>query len=93
MAAKATIRKVMIDGVQYVPVSQAAPTLAAIEDAIISQWAGDDWRRDYPDSPNYLRVVVSDTFDDPDEGETVTEFLARIVIAIAAPPPGEAGAF
>jgi len=70
--------EVMIDGVRYVPVSEAHIGAAAIEDAVIGQWAGDDWRTDYPDAPSYLRVMVSDTIDPPD-GETVTEFIARLL--------------
>lgn len=76
---------VLINGVRYVPVSDANPSVAALEDAIIGQWAGDGWRASYPDAPGYLRVIVSDTAED-DEGETVTEFLARLVQAL----PGQA---
>lgn len=67
---------VLIDGVQYVPVSQANPSVLALEDAIVSQWGGDNWREAYPDAPGYLRVIVTDI---EDEGETVTEFLGRLV--------------
>lgn len=69
---------VLINGVQYVPVSAASPAVPLLEDTIVGQWAGDNWRRDYPDAPGYLRVVVGDSFEG-DEGETVTEFLARLV--------------
>ena len=77
---------VLIDGVRYVPVSEANPSAAALEDAIVGQWAGDGWRTSYPDAPGYLRVIVSDTTDDG-EGETVTEFLARLLSALAAGGP------
>ena len=73
---------VLIDGVRYVPVSEASPSVAQLEDAIVGQWAGDGWRDSYPDAPGYLRVVVSDSFEDG-EGETVTDFLARLVRAVA----------
>lgn len=77
---------VLIDGVRYVPVSEAAPAVADLEDAIISQWGGDNWRADYPHAPRILRVIVSDTAED-DEGETVTDFLARLVQALPGEPP------
>jgi hypothetical protein len=72
--------EVLIDGVRYVPVSDAHISIRAIEDAIVSQWAGDNWRTGYPTAPSYLRVVVGDTFEDG-EGETVTEFAARLLEA------------
>lgn len=72
---------VLIDGVRYVPVSEANPSVALLEDVIVAQWAGVNWRTGYPDAPGYLRVVVSDTYED-DEGETVTDFLARLVQAL-----------
>jgi hypothetical protein len=75
-------RAVLIDGVQYVPVSQSNPSVLALEDAIVSQWAGGNWRESYPDAPGYLRVVVNDGYGE-DEGETVTEFLARLVQAVS----------
>ena len=71
--------EVVIDGVQYVPVSQAHIALPAIEDAIVGQWAGDNWRTEYPDASGYLRVIVT---DDGEEGsETVTAFAARLLAA------------
>lgn len=76
---------VVIDGVRYVPVSEANPSVAMLEDAIVAQWAGANWRADYPDAPGYLRVVVSDTFEDG-EGETVTDFLARLAQALPRGP-------
>jgi hypothetical protein len=72
---------VLIDGVRYVPVSDANPSVAALEDAIIGQWAGDNWRNSYPSAPDRLRVIVDDSAED-DEGETVTEFLARLAQAL-----------
>jgi len=78
--------EVMIGGVRYVPVSEAHITARAIEDAIVSQWAGDNWRADYPDSPGYLRVVVGDAFNG--EGETVTQFVARLLAAAEVPGDG-----
>lgn len=75
------MQSVVIDGVLYAPVSSAVPSLAQLEDAIVSQYAGDNWRTDYPDAPGYLRVAVGDGFGE-DEGETVTEFLARLANTI-----------
>jgi hypothetical protein len=73
-------QSVLIDGVRYVPVAEASPAVAQIEDAIVSQWAGGGWRVSFPDAPGRLRVVVGDDIED---GETVTEFLARLVQALA----------
>ena len=69
--------EVLIDGVRYAPVSDAHIGIRAIEDAIVGQWAGDDWRTEYPDALRYLRVTVMDG----DEGETVPEFAARLLAA------------
>jgi hypothetical protein len=77
-------KTVLIDGVRYVPVSEANPSAAALEDAIVGQWAGSSWRDSYPDAPGYLRVIVDDMAGD-DEGETVTDFLARLLQALGAP--------
>jgi hypothetical protein len=71
----------MIDGVRYVPVSEAHIGATAIEDAVVGQWAGDNWRTEYPDAPGDLRVIVT---DDEDEGETVTEFVARLLAGLDA---------
>jgi hypothetical protein len=70
---------VLIDGVRYVPVSTANPAVPDLENVIISQWAGDNWRDAYPDAPGYLRVIVTDGREEDEGGETVTEFLARLV--------------
>ena len=75
--------EVRIDGVLYVPVGEAISAHVdgdRILDALVTQWAGDGWREHYPDSPSYLRVVVSDTFEEG-EGETVQEFVARLLAA------------
>jgi hypothetical protein len=74
-------QSVLIDGVRYVPVTEASPSVAALEDAIVSQWAGGNWRESYPSAPGRLRVVVGDDIEDG-EGETVTDFLARLVQAL-----------
>lgn len=74
-------RTVLIDGTRYVPVRAASPSAALLEDIIVSQWGGDNWREIYPDAPDYLRVIVTDD-QQWDEGETVTEFLARLVQAL-----------
>ena len=71
--------EVIVDGVHYVPVSAAHIALPAIEDAIISQWAGDNWREDYPEALHYLRICVSD--DEDASGSTVSEFAARLLAA------------
>lgn len=73
-----SIPEVRIDGILYVPVSQAHIAVAAIEDAIVEDWAGKDWREQYPDAVNYLRVYVS---DDAEEGMTVSEFAASVLAA------------
>lgn len=83
---RVTTHEVMIDGTRYVPVTSALPGVAEIENAIVSQWAGDNWRTLYPDAPTYLRVIVGDSVPE-DEGETVADFLARLVASL---PMGEA---
>jgi hypothetical protein len=95
MSTRARPESVVIDGVRYVPVSQAAPTIPLLEDAIISVWGGDNWREDYPDAAGYLHVLVTDDYDGS-SGESVTEFLARLVQALpasgeASPAPGTPG--
>ena len=69
--------EVRVDGVLYVPVTDSNPNAAALEDALVEQWAGTGWRTAYADAPSYLRVVVSDGFGE--EGETITEFIARVL--------------
>lgn len=73
--------EVRIDGVLYVPVTESNPNVAALEDALMEQWWGKGWRVSSPDAPSYLRVVVSDSFEEG-EGESVTEFIARILAAM-----------
>lgn len=70
--------EVRIDGVRYVPVSQAHVDADKIIDTLVKQWGGDGWQRLYADAPNYLRVVVSDTFEEG-EGESVTDFVGRLI--------------
>jgi hypothetical protein len=70
--------EVLIDGVLYVPISEATPSYDQWMDALIEQWGGDDWRKLFADAPTYLRVVVSDTFEEG-EGDTLQEFIARIL--------------
>jgi hypothetical protein len=75
---------VLIDGVRYVPVSEAHIKVGAIEDAIIGEWAGSDWRTHYPEAIGYLRIVVT---DDETEGMTVHQFAARILEAASDGSP------
>jgi hypothetical protein len=70
---------VVIDGIRYAPVSEAHIDAAAIEDAVVGQWGGDNWRASFPDAPGYLRIIIS---DDERGGETVTDFIARLVNAV-----------
>lgn len=72
--------EVRIDGVLYVPVSEAHIDAPKIVGALIEQWWGDHWA-DHLDQAHRLRVVVGDGFED-DEGETLTDFAARVVRAI-----------
>jgi hypothetical protein len=87
MSAGTPPRTVLIDGVRYVPVSTANPSVADLEDAIVSQWAGDGWRESYPDAPGYLHVIITDDYDGG-SGETVTDFLGRLVQALGKKDPG-----
>lgn len=72
---------VTIDGVQYVPVSSAHVDAAKIEDAIVSQWSGSNWRAECPSALSFLRIIVTDIPED-DEGETVSDFVARVIAAV-----------
>lgn len=74
--------EVRIDGVLYAPVSDAHIDVPRIEDALMEQWAGEGWRESFPNSINTLRVVVGDNFE-TDEGETIPEFVARIMRSLA----------
>ena len=74
--------EVVIDGVLYVPVSEASPHAYSLMDALVGSWAGDGWQKLYPDAPDYLRVVVSDIFENS-EGDTVTEFVARVLSKVS----------
>jgi hypothetical protein len=83
------VPEVMIDGVRYVPVSDAHVAVAAIEDAIVGGWGGDNWRTSVPDALGFLRVIVT---DGTGEGETVAEFTARLLEAasrVAERSPGD----
>lgn len=71
--------RVEIDGVVYVPASEAFANAKAIEDALIRMWWGSSpikaedrerWRRN-------LKVVVSDTFDSG-EGDPLQDVVAAI---------------
>lgn len=81
--------KVRIDGVLYVPVSEAHPDYDKWIDALVKQWAGTNWQGMFPDAPTYLRVAVSDCFED-DMGETLQEFIGR-VLASSLSEAGEGG--
>lgn len=74
--------RVEIDGVVYVPASEAFANAAAIEEALIRMWWGTGaigegdrmrWRRS-------LKVVISDTFDSG-EGDTLQDVVATIANA------------
>jgi hypothetical protein len=70
--------EVRIDGVLYVPVSEAHVDAKRIEDAVCKSWGGDGWQRLYPHIKDTLRVIVSDSFEE-DEGMTVAEFIAMVL--------------
>lgn len=70
--------EVRINGVLYVPVSEAHINARALEDALVGQWAGDNWRTEYPDSIDHLQVIVTDGEED---GEPIPDFIARILAA------------
>jgi hypothetical protein len=69
--------EVRIDGVLYVPVSEAHVDAKRIEHALVSQWAGQDWRDQYPDAPTYLRVIVTD--DEDGSGQSISDFIAQVL--------------
>lgn len=77
---------VMIDGTRYVPVSDAHISARAIEDAVVETWAGDNWREHYPDALSYLRVIVT---EEEASGESVPEFVARVLARAGGEPAAE----
>lgn len=74
--------EVIIDGVRYVPVSEAHIDAPKIEHALVAQWGGENWRELYPEAAGYLRVIVTDSPEVADEGESIAEFVARIIARI-----------
>lgn len=73
--------EVLVDGVRYVPVSEAHISARAIEDALMSQYWGDNWRAEYPHALDFSRVVVDGEPDDDSGGVPVLQFVAHILAA------------
>ena len=70
--------EVRIDGVLYVPVAEASPDYDRIMDALVAPWGGDDWRDLFSDAADYLRVIVTDSWEEG-EGVSLPEFIARML--------------
>lgn len=71
---------VIIDGVTYVPVSEVNVDAKKLLVALAATWWGWDSTDEINDTKNYdyLRVVVSDSFEDYD-GVSLTEFVAELM--------------
>jgi hypothetical protein len=69
--------EVVIDGVRYVPATEAVVGLADVLRALALQYHTEDSLADY--GTGGLRIVVGEGFD---EGETFDEFAARLAQAL-----------
>lgn len=70
---------VLIDGQRYVPVSEAHVDVDRIVDVICTEYGGDRWQEEYPESVHELRVLIIDNPDDPTDGYSVTDFAAKLI--------------
>lgn len=73
--------EVIIDGVRYVPATEAVVGVADVLRTLALQWHTEDTLQEH--GTDGLRVVVGDGFES-DEGETFDEFAARLAQALGA---------
>lgn len=78
-----TASEVIIDGVRYVPATEAVAGVAEVLRALALQYHTENTLAEY--GTRGLRVVVGDSFE-PDEGETFDEFAARLAQDIGGEP-------
>lgn len=68
--------KVIIDGVEYVPVSKSNPNAKQIAIALIGRYMGKFDESEWESLADELQVCVSEDMDQPTVMETVAEILA-----------------
>ena len=68
--------KVIIDGVEYVPVSKSNPNAKQIAIALIERYMGKFDESEWESLANELQVCVSEDMNQPTVMETVAEILA-----------------
>lgn len=68
--------KVIIDGVEYVPVSESNPNAKQIAIALIRRYMGKFDESEWKSLANELQVYVSEDMNQPTVMETVVEILA-----------------
>ena len=79
MSEKAT--EVLINGVRYVPYTEAVVGLEAFREALLDQWWGIGYRGADPKRAGEdMRVLVS---DDPECGEPLNDFMAALAAKVA----------
>lgn len=70
--------KVIIDGVEYVPVSESNPNAKQIAIALIRRYMGKFDESEWESLANELQVCVSEDMNQPTVMETVAEILAAM---------------
>jgi ribosomal protein S17E len=70
--------KVVIDGIEYVPVLDSGPTIKQIATALIERYMGKFDDKDFDELANTLQVYVTEDVNQP----TVAETMAEIVRAV-----------
>lgn len=67
--------KVIIDGVEYVPVSESNPNVKQIAIALIERYMGKFDESEWERLANELQVCVSEEMDEPTVMQTVAEII------------------
>ena len=70
--------KVIIDGIEYVPISQSNPNAKAIAIALIERYMGKFDHSEWEALANELQVCVSEEMKEPTIMQTVGEILAKL---------------
>lgn len=68
--------KVIIDGIEYVPVSESNPNAKQIATALIERYMGKFDESEWERLANDLQVCVSEEMNEPTVMQTVAEILA-----------------
>lgn len=70
--------KVIIDGVEYVPVAESTPNAKQIATALIERYMGQFDESEWEKLANELQVCVSEEMNEPTVMQTVAEILAKV---------------